>query len=194
VKCIVVKSPIEANLLLKILKNKQGDSLGDSLRGSLGDSLGGSLWGSLGDSLRDSLGDSLRDSLRDSLGGSFQRSWENWCWYGNITDLFWVMYYYYLCEELFLGNLVSEKYRELHQYLSHLLVCRPLGVWVYENICILSKTFLSYNWDEDMKLDGLHRFEDGWYVLYNHGSIIRVWHPEGDQCGVKLSCQQEILL
>ena len=94
-KIIYVKSPLGAQLLANILKDKElSASVGDSVRDSVWDSVWDSVGDSVGDSVRDSVWASVRDSVWDSVRAS-KMEFYSFSSYGSIYDYGWVAFYDY---------------------------------------------------------------------------------------------------
>ena len=170
------RSPLEAQLIINILKIPQNQNLyanlyanlGANLRANLGANLGANLRANLRANLYENLGDMKLEYIYTSMWGSL--------------DSHWIAYY--LFPHLFLREMhTKEQMKLLEGWMN--LAKNAFWIYPYEGMCFICDRPEEYNFDEQWRLHNPNnmavRFSDGYGLYAIHGVMLPTWifeHPD----------------
>jgi len=202
------RSPLEAQLIINILKIPQNTNLyanlGENLYENLDENLGenlranlyANLWENLGENLDENLGENLRENLWENLRANL---YANLCanlrenlrdmkleyiytsMWGSL-DSHWIAYY--LFPHLFLREMhTKEQMKLLEGWMN--LAKNAFWIYPYEGMCFICDRPEEYNFDEQWRLHNPNnmavRFSDGYGLYAIHGVMLPTWifeHPD----------------
>ena len=185
---IILESPQQAMMAIKLIENIKGRQLSDQLNGQLWnqlrDQLSGQLRGQLNGQLWNQLREQLRRQLWDQIGGQLsgqlRGQLRNQLWnqlngqpiyssnylYGT-QDLYWIAWGRFA---QYIGVDIEKETQEKLNIMENISTqCE--WWWPYESICFVSEKPIEINWNEDRLLHA----ENKPAVLYSDGYSIYSW-------------------
>jgi hypothetical protein len=176
------QSPLQANLIIALLKANLGDNLGANLRANLGANLGDNLWVNLRANLWDNLGANLGDNLWVNLGANLGDNLYTYTSNWGSLDSYWIAYYLYPHQCLRAIHTVEQT-----NILSGWSAIARNSFWWYpfENICFVCDRPNEYHFDERWRLHNQNgmavRFSDDYGLYAEHGVIVPAWIMESPE-------------
>ena len=194
------QSPLQAQIIINLLKNKDKANL----KANLGDNLVNNLRNNLEANLKANLGNNLENNLRNNLEDNLRElKFESFSWYGNISDYGWTCFYDFINHEL-----IPTYKTEIWSNWLDLIDSNIYDMIQMDGLCIVIEMPTVVNVNDNKRLHSESseavKFNDGYSVYAWNGIIIpEKWIKEKESItkdniiketnAEKRRCLQEIL-